>query len=256
MHLRQSAEAQAGHVAGHLGQRLEHRAVVEDLVVDLVAQQQQPVPRGNRHQLLEQRPRVHRAGGIVRVDQHQRAGARRDQGFDLGRVRLMAVLRQAAVIAWLAAVEDGGGAPAGQQHLVTRLQQRAQADVDQLTDAVADEDAFGIDTLRTACALLGGNGGTSLFQALLVAVGLAVAQVRGDCLAQVGGRFESVAGRVADVELDDRPTLGLELTRTAGQGAANFVAHVCQVRAGFDRGQRRDSFALLHQRLRPAVAAC
>src|SRR6185437_16080821 len=103
----------------------------KDLVVDLVGKQQQPVSCGDIHQALQQGARINRAGGIVRVDQHQRAGARGDQRLDLVGIRQVAVAGQAAVVARLTAVEDGGRAPqrvvgTGQQYLVAGLQQGAQ----------------------------------------------------------------------------------------------------------------------------------
>jgi hypothetical protein len=167
------------------------------------------MPRGDLDDAFQQGARIHRAGGIVRVDQHQGARARRDQRFDLVRIGQVAVLGEAAVVARHAAVEDGRGAPqrivrAGQQHFVAGLQQGAQAHVDQFADAVADEDALDFHMPRAAGTLLRGDGFARFFQTLLVTVGFALVQMRGDRFAQVIGHGKAVAAGVADIELDDR----------------------------------------------------
>jgi len=147
MHFREAAETQAGQVAGQRRDRLENLVVVEDAVVDLVAQQQQAMPGRDRDDTLKQLARVVRAGRVVRVDQDDRARARRHQRFDLVRVGEEVVARIAAVIDRPAIVEDGRRRPQRvirrrHQHFVARVEQGAQADVDQLTDAVADEHAL------------------------------------------------------------------------------------------------------------------
>ncbi len=172
------------------------------------------------------------------------------------------MLGQAAVVAWLAVVEDGGCAPqrvvgTGQQHLVARLQQGAQAQVDQLADAVANENALDLHALRTAMPLLRGDDFAGFFQALLVAIGLAVMQMTRNGLAQVGRRFEAVAPGVADIELDNGQAGRLQLARSSRECATDFIAHVRQVRTGFDRGQReRPSFFVVADAWRRGMTAC
>ena len=239
MHLAQATEADARQLPGHGGQRLEHRIVVKDLVVDLVAQQQQAMPCGYSHQPLQQRGRVYRTRRVVRVDQHQRTGARRDQRLDFVGVGQVAVGRGAAVIARPAAVQDCRGAPqrivrAWQQHFVIGLQQGAQADVDQLADAVADEDALRVDVACTTGALLGGDGVARHLQALLVAVAFAFMQMAGDGPAQIRWCLEAVAAEVADIELDDFLAGRFHVARAARQCAANLVTHLGQMRTGHD----------------------
>jgi hypothetical protein len=129
-------------------QRLEFRGVVKNAVVDFVGHQQQIVPAGDRHQFFQQVARIRGAGRIVRIDDHQRARAWGDQRFDLLRIRQEIIFGAAVVVHRLAVVENGRGAPqrivgTGQQHFVAGIEQCAQSDVDQLADAIADEDAFG-----------------------------------------------------------------------------------------------------------------
>ncbi len=131
MHLAQAAEGDARVLAGQRRDGMELRIVVQDLIVDLIHHQQQVVLGRDGDDALKQLARVAGAAGVVRVDQHDRAGARGDQGLDLDRVGLEAVLRRAAVIDRAAIVEDGRRRPQrvigrGHQHFVARVEQGAQ----------------------------------------------------------------------------------------------------------------------------------
>ena len=106
----------AGSVTGHpvgLGQPIEGQAqqvgshgrhgdvddvVVEDLVVDLISEQQQLVFARQIGDLAERLPAVDRAGRVIRVDHHQRLGARRDLRFDIGDIGLPTVGLVAKVV--------------------------------------------------------------------------------------------------------------------------------------------------------------
>ncbi|MGC4111368.1 MAG: hypothetical protein QM747_13280 [Nocardioides sp.] len=119
--------------------------------------------------------RIHRAGRVVRVDDDDRARLARDQRRDFFRVRHEVVLGPARVVDSLAAVQRDRRRPqwivgARDQHLVAVIQQRAQAQVDQLADAVADEHLFGAHARHAAHLLLHHHGLTGREDALLVAV--------------------------------------------------------------------------------------
>jgi hypothetical protein len=129
------------------------------------------------------------AGRVVRVDQHDRAGARGHQRLDLVD-RQEAVLGLAAVVDRAAVVEDGRGRPQrvvgrGQQHLVAGIEQGAQRQVDQFADAVADEHPLGRGIGRAALAVEGGDGLARGRQALLVGVGIGLLDALGDRALQV-----------------------------------------------------------------------
>ena len=96
LHLRQAVESEAGYVARKPRKRQEFGAVVNDLVVDFVGQDHQAVARGDIDDRLEYRARIHRAGRIVRVDDHDRARALRDRSLDLGLRTLVDLLAQLA----------------------------------------------------------------------------------------------------------------------------------------------------------------
>ena len=243
MHLGQAAEAQAGLVAGDRRDRLEALPVVEDAVVDLVAQQQQAVLLRDGDDALEQFARIVGAGGVVGVDQHDGARARGHQVLDLFRVRQEAVLGRAAVVHRTAVVEDRRRAPQrivgrGQQHLVAGVEQGAQGDVDQLAHAVAHEHALGRGIGRAPRAVERGDRLARLRQALLVGVGIGAGDVVGDGALQVLGRAEAEGAGIADVELDQGPTLAFQLAGAPGELAADLVADFGQAGAGLEAGRR------------------
>src|SRR5690606_15032516 len=153
--LGQAVEGQAQHVRRQRGGGDVLGVVVEDLVVDLVGEQDQVVLAGNLHQLLQALPGVHRAGGVVRVDQHQRPGVGGDLGADVVQVGEPAGLLVAQVVHRIAAGQADRGGPqrvigGGQQHLVAVVQQRLHGHHDQLGHAVAQVDildAHALDVL-------------------------------------------------------------------------------------------------------------
>ena len=237
--LGQAAEAEAGQVAGQRRDRLEGIAVVQDVVIDLVDHQQQPVALGDGDDAFEDLARVVGARRVVRVDQHDRAGARGHQRFDLLRVRQEAVVAVALVIDRAAVVEDGGRAPQrvvgrGHQHFLARVEQGAQRDVDQFADAVADEYPFRRGVRRAACLVEGGDGLARFRQALLVGIGIGARDAVGDRLLQVFRRAEAEGARVADVELDQAAPLAFQFACAAGEFAADFIADFGQAGTGGD----------------------
>ena len=216
--------------------------VVENPVVDLVGHQQQAVLLRDRHDPLQQRARIVGAGRVVGVDQHDRARARGHQRFDLVRIGEEPILRAAAVVHRSAVVEDGGRRPQrivgrGQQHLVARIEQRAQRDVDQLAHAIAHEHALGRGVGRAARLVERGDRFARLGQALLVGIGIGAGDVVGDRALQVLGRAEAERAGVADVELDQAAALGLQLARAPRQLAADLVADFGQAGAGLEAGR-------------------
>ena len=239
MHLGQAAEAQAGQVAGERRDRLEHRVVVQDVVVDLVDQQQQAVALGDGDDALQQVARVVGAGRVVGVDQHDGAGARGHQRLDLVRVRQEAVVAVALVVDRAAVVEDGGRAPQrvvgrGHQHFLARVEQGAQGDVDQLADPVAHEHALRRGIRGAARLVEGGDRLAGLGQALLVGVRVGALDAVGDRALQVLGGAEAEGAGIADVELDQLPALALQLAGAPRQFAADLVADFGEAGAGGD----------------------
>ena len=84
---RQSVEGHRQQIRRQSGNRVMLGFVVEDLVVDLIGENNQVVLAGDLHDLLQQLFGVDRAGGVVGVDDHDPAGARRDFGADIVKIR-------------------------------------------------------------------------------------------------------------------------------------------------------------------------
>src|SRR5690606_41864717 len=102
-----------------------------------------------------------------------------------------------------------------------------------------DDQALGRGVGRAAGDVVGGNRLARLGQALLVGVGIGTLDVVGNRALQVLGRAESERARVADVELDQLPALGLEFAGHARQVPAHRVAGYGQALAGGEAGNAR-----------------
>ncbi|MNM78652.1 hypothetical protein D3C81_905620 [compost metagenome] len=239
------AGAEAGHAVG-LGQAVEGQAehvrrqrgggdvlgfVVEDLVVDLVGEQHKIVLARQFDDVHQDFLRIHRAGRVVRVDQHQCLGIGGDLRLHVVNVGEPAGLLVAQVVHRLAAAERHGGGPqrvvgGRDQHFVAVVQQRLHRHDDQLGHAVAqvdvlDGDAFDFLLLavlhhRLACAE----------QALGVAVALCGGQVADHILKDFIRRLEAKRRRVADVQLEDAVAFLFQAFGVLEHRAANVVADI------------------------------
>ena len=153
------------------------------------------------------------------------------------------MLDAAAVIHRAAIVEDGRGRPQRiigrrQQHFIAGVQQRAQTEIDQFADAVADEHALGRCVGRAAPPVERGDRLARGRQALLMGVRIGIGDVIGDGALQMFRRAESESTRVADVQLDQLPALTFQLAGAPGEFAADLVADLGQAFAGFEGGFR------------------
>jgi electron transfer flavoprotein beta subunit len=196
---------------------------------------------GEARELLEHGTRIHRARGIVRIDDHDRAGARRDQRRNLVRIRMKALLRTTGVMDGFAAVQRDGRGPQrivrrGHQHLVAAVEQRAQHEIDQFADAVAHEHRVRTHGLDPALLLLQHDGLTRGEDALGVAVAFRLRHVLDHRQAQDLRRAEAERAGIADVQGNDLVALALQLERAAGERSTDLVAHVVRAFAGPDPG--------------------
>src|SRR6185437_92206 len=98
-----------------------------------------------------------------------------------------------------------------------------------LTDPVADEHAIDAVDARAAFALLRQDRPARGFQALLVAIGVAVGEVSGDRGRQMRGRAEAKSSRIADVEFQHGVPGGLECPRAARERPADFIADLSKM---------------------------
>ena len=82
----EAVEGDGQQVGGEGGDVVVHRAVVEDFVVDFVGENNQAVFARQLGDFKQDFFAVHRAGGIVGIDDDDGFGFRRDFGFHVGKV--------------------------------------------------------------------------------------------------------------------------------------------------------------------------
>jgi hypothetical protein len=243
--LGQRIEREREHVLGQAADGGVLLAVVQHLVVDLVGQDHQPVLAGDGDDAAQQVIGVQRAGRVVRVDDHDALGPRRDLAADVVQVGHPAVGLVAAVVHRRPARQAGGGGPQRivgrrQQQFVAIVQQRIGRHGDQLAGAVAQVDVVEGDA-RDALLLgvvhhrlAGGE------DPLAVRVPGRVAQVADHVLLDLLGGVEAEHGKVADVQLDDLVPLFLHLARGVHDGPADVIEDVGEL-GGFLDGLQSHS---------------
>ncbi|MNJ40287.1 hypothetical protein D3C77_351790 [compost metagenome] len=222
--------------------------VVEDLVVDLVGEDDEVVLAGDLDQLQLEFAAVDGAGRVVRVDQHQAAGARGDAGADVVQIRMPVGPFIAAVVHRMATGEGDGGGPervvgGGHQHLVAVVEQRLHGHHDELAGAIADVDVVDVDLAHPLLLVVLHHRLAGREEPLGVAVALALGHVEDHILDDLFRRIETERGRVADVELDDAVAFVLETAGLFMHRAANVIADIVElVRLVDSEHGERDSF--------------
>ncbi len=229
--LGQAVEGQAEHVRCEGGGADVNGAVVEDLVVDLVGEQYQIMLARQFDHSLEHFPGVNRAGGVVRVDQHQRLGVGGDLGLDVGQVRPPVGLFVAQVMHRLAAGQTDSGGPQGvvgrrDQHLVTVVEQRLHGHHDQLGDAIAEVDVLDGHAFDLFLLVVLHDGLARAEQAFGVAVALGGWQVADHVLKDFFRCFETERRRVADIQLEDAVAFLLQTLGVLEHRPADVVADI------------------------------
>src|SRR6202035_347182 len=130
----------------------------------------------------ERLPGIHSAGRIVRIHDDDGTSAFGHQRFDFARVRDERTRRVAGIMYRTPAVQIYRRAPqwvvrTRHQDLIAAIQQCTEREVDQLADAIADEDLFGSDSPYAAFLLLHDHRFARGEDSLLVHIAFAVAQV-------------------------------------------------------------------------------
>ena len=185
-----------------------HRIVIEDLVVDLVGEQHKLVLTSQLDHAFQHFARVNRARGIVRVDQYQRLGVRRDLGLDVGQIRPPVGLFITEVMHWFAARQAHGGGPQRvvrrrNQYFIAIIEQCLHGHHDQLGHTVAKVDVFNGDAFYLLLLVVLHDRLACAEQAFGVAVALRGGQVADHVLEDFLRRFETERRRVADIQLED-----------------------------------------------------
>ena len=179
---------------------------------------------------------VHRAGGVVRVDDHHRVRVLGDLRLEVLEVRHPAVLLVAPVVHRRAPAQRHRARPQGvvrrgHEDLVALVDERLQHHRDELGDAVADEDVLHRRVPQPARLVVLRHGGARLVDPARVAVPLRLRQVVDDVRLDGRRRLEAERRRVADVQLEDAVALGLEALGLDEDGAADVVADAAELLA-------------------------
>ena len=137
-----------------------HRSLEREVGVDLVGEQRDVVIVGERDELAPHLRRIHRAGRIVRIDDHQGAGRGADQPLDLLDVR-QPLLFGSGVIEHRPRADLGehrGVERIGRhrdQHFVARPGERGEGELDPLRGPRGDDHAIRVERHATTRALGG-----------------------------------------------------------------------------------------------------
>ena len=126
------------------------KAVHDEAIVDFVAENHQVVTSGQFDDLLEHFARVQRACRVVRVDDDERLGSRRDFRLHVGKVREPVGLLVANIMNRCTARERGACGPQRiigrwNKNLVAVVEERLHAELDELAHAVAGVNTVHID---------------------------------------------------------------------------------------------------------------
>ena len=233
--LGQTREGQAEHVVAGEGCHVDgFCAVVGNLFVDFVSEDYQAVLACHVDNLLEHGARVHGAGGIVRVDNHDALGALGNLRLNVFNIRVPVVFLIAEVVHGLTAHQRGGCGPQrvvghGDQDFVAGLAQCLQGHRDQLRHAVAEVDGVGVEVHDAAVLVVLHNGGTCRVEAAGVGVALGFGQVANDVHHDRVGRFKAEGRGVTDVQFEDAVAHRFHAIGFIQNGAADVVQDVAQL---------------------------
>ena len=229
--LRQTVERQAQQI-GREGRGADVLGpVVENLVVDLVGEDHQPVFARQFDDLLEHFPRVHRARRIVRVDDHHGLGVGRDLLAQVVYVGEPVGPLIAQVVHRCTAAEPHGRRPQrvvgrGDEDLVVVVEESLRRHHDQFRRAVAEEDVVDGDPRHSARLVILHDRLAAGEQTLRVAVALRRRQIVDDVGENLLGSLEAERGGIADVQLEDPMPFLLEPLRMFEDGSADVVTDV------------------------------
>jgi len=206
--LREAVQGDGQHVLGERRDRGVPVAVEEHLVVHLVGIDEEVMLAGDPDDLPEHFVRIQRTGRVVRVDDDDRLGLRRDLAADVLEVRQPAVFLVAQVMPRRAAGEADRRRPqrivrCRHQHLVAGVEQCVHRHHDQLGHAVADIDVLQRHPLDVLLLAVVHDRLACGEDALRVGVARGVRQVADDVLLDLLRGIEAEGGEVADVQLDE-----------------------------------------------------
>ena len=236
----EAVEGDGQHVVRKRRQRLVDGVVVDDLVVDFVGELHQVAVSRPVADVVEDGARIHRAGGIVGVDDDDAAAALGGLGADVVEVRLPVGAFVAAVVDGDAARQPHRGRPkgivgCGNEHFVAVVQQCLHAHADEFADAVADDDVVDVHAGDAEPLALLHHRLARRKDALGVAVALGVGQIVDDVPKNLARRFKPERRRIAKMQFQDSIAFFLQPMRFFCHRAAQLVANILQL-GGFANG--------------------
>ena len=205
----------------------------DHLLVDLVAEQDEPVPTGDVGHPADGLGTVDGAGRVVGVDHHQRGRPRRDLGLDVRQRGVPAVGLVRQVVHGHASGEVHRAGPGGvvrcrDQDLVARIDHRLQDQSDELAHPVAQEHVLGADPGHPPAPVVLGHRRPCLRDAPRIRVGLARAEFAGHGIHDLGPGLETERVHVPQVQSQDVVALGFQPHRLGEDRTADVVAHVAE----------------------------
>ena len=230
----EAVEGDGQQVGGEGGDVVVYRAVVEDFVVDFVGVDNQAVLACQLGDFEQDFFAVHRAGGVVGVDDDDGFGFGRDFGFHVGKVGKPAVFFVAQIMAYRAARQSGGSRPQrivgrGNQDFVAVVQKCLHRHGNQLGYAVADVNVVYRDVAQAFGLVVVDDGLAGGVKAFGIAVALRGRQVADNVHQDFVGCFEAERGGVADVEFEDFVAFFFKLKGFFVYGAADVVTDVVEL---------------------------
>ena len=119
----------------------------------------------------------------------------------------------------------------GDQHLVAVVQQRLQCHLDEFGGAIAEVDVVDVEPGKAVDKFIASkNGPAGGLDALGIRVALRVRQRLDHVAHDHVGRLEAEWRRVADVQLENAVSLGLQPSRMLVHGTTNLVQDVLKLR--------------------------
>src|ERR1022692_3541600 len=227
--LGQAAEGQAEHVRGQRRRAVVDGIVIEDLVVDLVREHQQVVAAGEIENAFQQCPRVDSAGGVVRVDDHDRAGPVGDLRRHVGEVREPVSALVAQGMHRPAAGQAGDGGPqrvvrSRDQYLVAVLEQGLDGHRDEFGDPVAEEYVVYAHIGKAQILVALDDRAAGRQDAAGIAVTVRVGQVPDNVLQDLLGGLEAEQGGVPGVQPEHAVASLFQLVRVLDHRPADLIA--------------------------------
>ena len=203
-------------------------------VVNLVGENHELVAAGNLDNLLQNLARVDGARGVVGIDDDDGFGTLGNLSLHICNVGAPLGLLVAHIMHRHATGERGARGPkrivgAGNEDLVTVVEQRIHGELDEFGDAIAGVDVLHTHVGQVLDLRVLHDGLARREEPARIRVALAVGQL----LAHVGydlvRRAETKGGRIADVELQDTQAFRLHSGGLVGHGAANIVENVIEL---------------------------